>query len=419
MSNMLLISILSFVSLMSHMFVQRNLFSPGVVHGIVWLLVSLGYVTFQGEFNAISPATLYALALGIGAFSVGLHVAARSNQMGSFRSDARTVRFPVPAMIVLVSAIGLGMMLSKVVESMAVGSFTSLVGGSSSWYSHLRGYVTTTLKGSFGIASYILNFSFAGTAYLILYYRGLHRTQWLWPSMALSLGFALLSTGRTFLLLLGCMILGSAIPTNGGRRVGSVWLLPVVVGLPLLLATWLSGRLDHVEGGTLLPRDASLQNALVLHAKLYFLSAVAAFDHLVNLGEPGTGGSNIFRTLLAVLRALGLPVEVPELIQPYVSIPFVTNTYTVFSPYYRDFGLYGVGFFMLLLGSLHGWIFRQLKSVIPIIMVANALLYYALIMQFFQDQYFSLMSQWIQILGWTYLFNKLQPLPSIAGQDRQ
>ena len=73
---------------------------------------------------------------------------------------------------------------------------------------------------------------------------------------------------------------------------------------------------------------------------------------------------------------------------------------------------------MFLLGSLHGWVFRQLKAGLPIIVVANALLFYALLMQFFQDQYFSLMSQWIQILFWTYLFNKLQPLPLIADHDK-
>jgi oligosaccharide repeat unit polymerase len=127
-----------------------------------------------------------------------------------------------------------------------------------------------------------------------------------------------------------------------------------------------------------------------------------------------------FRTPLAVLRFLGAPVEVPEMIQPNVTFAsYLINVYTVFSPYYRDFGVVGVGLFLGVLGALHGWIFRQLKTGMPIIIVANALLFYALIMQFFQDQYFSLMSQWIQLLGWTYVFNKLQPLPSIAEQDRQ
>jgi oligosaccharide repeat unit polymerase len=108
------------------------------------------------------------------------------------------------------------------------------------------------------------------------------------------------------------------------------------------------------------------------------------------------------------------------MIQPNVTFAsYLINVYTVFSPYYRDFGVVGVGLFLGVLGALHGWIFRQLKTGMPIIIVANALLFYALIMQFFQDQYFSLMSQWIQLLGWTYVFNKLQPLPSIAEQDRQ
>lgn len=285
-------------------------------------------------------------------------------------------------------------------------------GGYGSYYDGLRSYLNAHRGGSFGVASYVLNFSFAGTAYLFLYARRLQATPWLLPSIALSFGFALLSTGRTYLVLLGCIMIAVAMPAGRRQRLALGLAAPLMGGLLLVLATLMSGRLDITSVDSLL---VSLAQS---NLKRYALTAVGALDILVNSDLPAMGGSMTFRTPLAVLRVLGVQVAVPELLQPHVTFAgFVVNIYTVFSPYYRDFGLFGVGLFMTILGSLHGWVFRQLKTGLPIFVVANALLFYALLMQFFQDQYFSLMSQWMQILGWTYLFNKLQPLPSIREQD--
>ena len=403
---------LSLVCLATHLAVGRTLATPGVAHGAVWLLVSLGYFIVYGDTNAISAPTLNVLMVGIAAFSIGIYAGGRAPQLPIPLCVGSGWRFPLQVVIVVVSAVGLGMMVYKAIQLAPPDLTSPWFGGGRSWFANLRDEINYSgAKGSFGLPGYFLNFSFASTAYLILYSRRHLTTSWLWPSIVLSLGFALLSTGRTHLVLLGCLVVGAAMPEGRTKRIILALALPLFGAGALLLVTLLKGVTPTT------PTESLLDTLVNSQLKGYILTAVGAFDILVSSGMESTGGSMTFRTPLAVLRAFGLPVSVPEMIQDNVTFAsFQINVYTAFSPYYRDFGVTGVGLFMGALGAIHGWVFQQLKSGMPIFIVANAILFYALFMQFFQDQYFSLMSQWIQILGWTYLFNKLQSLPVVRTQ---
>ena len=400
MSNMLLISLLSFACLATHLAIQRNPGHPGVVHGAVWLLIALGYAGFQPDMEVISAKTMGVLITGILVFSIGVHLGGKFINVDYALPGASRQLFNLPPAIAAISALGLAMLFAKAFEYVPFNPDVPW----REWYATLRRTAVDQGRGSFGPAGYVLNFCFAGVVYLILYSRRERFTPWLWLCIPLALGFSLLSTGRTYLLLLGCLVLGAAMPQRWRTRAIIFLLAPLLI----VAVTWLSGRFDVTSG-----------SGFEQHAKAYSIAAVSSFDYLVNSNLSQTWGSMTFRTPLAVLKAIGVPVVVPDLIQPIPLTRNPSNIYTVFSPYYRDFGIAGVSFFMLMLGALHGWVFRQIKSGEPMFIVANSLLFYALLMQFFQDQYFSLMSQWIQILGWTYIFNKLQPLPGIAGQGRQ
>ena len=418
---MISVPLLCFLSLLCfsvHGITQRNLSHPGVVHGALWLIVSLGYFFFQSELNHLSPQTIGTLILGIVMFSIGITLGALSPSLTSRSSPSVLGNIPLLAIIVGISAIGLAMMIFKAVEYAKAleiwftrpdGSITLI--GSMSWIQMLRNELVLNHRGSFGTSSYVLNFCFAGVAYVILYFRRVRSTLWLWPLLALALGFAVISTGRTFILLLGCIVLGAVMSTNPRKNYRVIAIAIFSGASAFFILAWMGGRLNLLSGGP-------AANPFVAGVLQYFLMPMAAFDYLINADLPATWGILTFRTPLAIVKAIGAPITVPDLIQPFVKVPSAINVYTVFSPYYRDFGMAGVATFMLFFGALHGWVFRQLKTGMPIIIVANALLFYALLMQFFQDQYFSLMSQWIQILFWTYLFNKLQPLPLIADHDK-
>lgn len=407
MNNVLVISLFSFLFVVCHLVVLRNPVAPGVVQGLIWLLVSLAYFLFLGDVNALSANTLIVVTAGISSFSAGALAGTRLPDLKSVRIGSKVINTNIPKLIVLVSAIGVVMMFHKALEYAPINEPISLVQDVGRWFKRLRYSLVVDHNGSFGLAGYILNFAFAGTAYLVLYARRTRPTVWLWFSIVLSLGFAILYTGKTHLLLFFCLALSVAVTGTKFNRLAFAFWASCFVVIFLIFTTWLSGRLQTTSF------DEALVTLVHHYARGYLIIPLGALDILVNSDLPSSGGSLTFRTPLAVLRFLGAPVSVPDLLLPAVTFASDSvNVYTVVSPYYRDFGVLGVCGFMASLGSLHGWVFNQLKTGMLIIMVGNGILYYALLMQAMQDQYFSLMSQWIQILGWSYLLNWLDPIPT-------
>lgn len=395
------ISVLAVVLLAIHLSLWRKgRVSPiGVIHSLLWLGVSLSYALWQTDLEVISTQTLWVMAIGIAVFSGGILIGMQLKPLPAkfLHPDGIFIGpTPLPAIIVIVSVVGLASMLHQALGLVSMDTSSSFL-GSDSWYARLRLALVSERKGSYGLASYVLNFSLVGSAYLAYVSRTSKSNRMLWPSILLSLGLCFLATGRTYLILFGCLMLVAVAPSGQNKRIG--WLVAALVGLVVL--TLVGGRLNQASAGAFF---ASLEH----HAKLYFVAPVAALNYLVNSDLPSTTGGYTFRTVLAVMRAMGMGVEVPDLVQLYPHVKLSANVYTVFSPYYRDFGITGVALFMALLGLMHGWVLRQLSHQRSFLLVAvSGILLYAMLMQFFQDQYFSLLSQWIQLIGWAYVFSLL------------
>lgn len=111
-------------------------------------------------------------------------------------------------------------------------------------------------------------------------------------------------------------------------------------------------------------------------------------------------GENIFRFWKAVLSFIGFDVNVKPLTNPFINISnnFSSNVYTIYYFYAIDFGLVFSLIIQFIIGIYHGITYKLKASKRPIWMYLFSLSIYPLIMQFFQDQYFSLTSTWIQYL---------------------
>ncbi|PYT03367.1 MAG: hypothetical protein DMF60_18625 [Acidobacteria bacterium] len=108
-------------------------------------------------------------------------------------------------------------------------------------------------------------------------------------------------------------------------------------------------------------------------------------------------GVNSFRTILAVLRALGFGTPYVPLVQPYVDIPMPMNVYTVYQPYFKDFGIGGI-LTLFPLGLAHGFLYRKatVRNPHAVYVFLFSLSLFPLSTQVFQDMYFSVLSTWIQ-----------------------
>ena len=95
----------------------------------------------------------------------------------------------------------------------------------------------------------------------------------------------------------------------------------------------------------------------------YLLGPLSAFDGFLDEPSYLHFGENVFRTFYAILYNLGISSEPPTaLIQEFVSVPFLTNVYTIYYTYILDFGIIGAFIFIFLFGLLHSSLFYKAKT---------------------------------------------------------
>lgn len=144
---------------------------------------------------------------------------------------------------------------------------------------------------------------------------------------------------------------------------------------------------------------------------LYMSGSLVAFEKLVASSSDYLYGQNTFRFLYAIFNKLFGTGEVQELVQDTVAISDKqgTNVYTFYQYYFKDFGLLYALLVQFFVGIFHGILYRKMLSKRPINIFFFSIMIYPLVMQFFQDQYISLFSTWLQhlVVGWLFFNSNL------------
>lgn len=218
-------------------------------------------------------------------------------------------------------------------------------------------------------------------------------------SLLLAMFFIYVNTGRTSLLLL---LIGSLVVRSSkyGFRFRS-FLIPIIF---LVLVFGILGIVSN-KGGSL---DNSLsENIVSLASNMlgYVISPIAAFDYYLENNEPSYALMNTLRFPSALLNSIGFDVEMADIVQPFVKIPFITNVYGLPHYYYSDMGaLYSI-LIVLFFGLIFGLLYtKNNMSFLPLII--RVIIFYVLTMFYFQDQVLSILSLWLQILIWSFLYAK-------------
>jgi oligosaccharide repeat unit polymerase len=133
---------------------------------------------------------------------------------------------------------------------------------------------------------------------------------------------------------------------------------------------------------------------------MYLSASLVSFQtFLLNPGEY-LYGENTFRFFIAIFGRITGEHSEQSLVQEFTDVgdSTATNVYTFYHYYARDFGMiYAMGaqFFV---GVLHGASYKAMLLKRPFNIFVFSILCYPLIMQFFQDQYISLLSTWLQFI---------------------
>lgn len=143
----------------------------------------------------------------------------------------------------------------------------------------------------------------------------------------------------------------------------------------------------NVQRSTNEEYDAS-DTTLIDFISMYILSPPVAFSQL-QMDVTQQFGSNTFETIYHFLKRLGVTgIVEKEKIQEFVFVPISTNVYTIFQPFYIDFGLRGVAFFSMIYGAVCGWLYRLYQNGNTVGTCMYTFFAQILILQFYQENVF-------------------------------
>lgn len=396
----ILILIFFFACSLACFFLYKNIISPPVILSIEWL-ITFGFYYFS-PFNDFVESPYYLVfIMGHLLFIIGFVLVCRpSSFKNGFNKIKKDVEYSINkrafALLVILQILLLvygGSHALKIASSNFIQNY---------WYSlkyakAMGTYNNGTLFGYAQTLSFVITFIISGL-YFISKDRKLKKMFIL--QLALSTLFAILSLGRTFLFELFIPIFFIYIIINSKSLFHSFKVLISFIGT-LLLVFFAINSLKTV-GAT-----SGMMNSFYL----YMSGSIKALISWIELNNNYIYGQNTFRFFLALIHSLGFGNDTskPKLVEGYIPIGngYATNVYSIYKWYYSDFGLWYALFIEFALGILHGYLFKNAykkRTISSIIFLS--IFYYPLLMQFFEDQYVSLTSTWIQIFFWMFIIFK-------------
>lgn len=137
--------------------------------------------------------------------------------------------------------------------------------------------------------------------------------------------------------------------------------------------------------------DASFE-MITFYLYNYLSGGLLAFSQLKELHIDQIGFYS-FRNIYLWMNVF-YPYPVANILQDWALVPFPTNIYTYLRPYYLDFGWFAL-FFTSLIGFISGKIYSQKYKNLRVYYILYPVVLYATLMQIFDDQYLTWLSNWI------------------------
>lgn len=378
----------------------RDPLYPAFVHAVVWALALSFLALLREDFLPVGSMTLTIIGAGAAAFSAGVFVATHRHLPFRHKNTCQTAPGKLPAMLLLgLVLLVLPLMLYKAYTLASDGPFDLPL-------ANLRHALSDGKEetGGYGPIFYFIIIAFFAAAVQVIRFLGPHpgnTRATLWLAILVAISYGILSSGRG--VLLWAVFTLAMIPVvlrriSAGRA--AFWL--GVTGLAIFV---LPGMMMG-KGGNFATDVSENIDTMARSMELYLLASIPALDQVVTQGSPLDLGLNTFRAPIKLLHLMGFDLPVRPLIQDFVEVPMPTNIYTVYHPYFLDFGVMVLPSVQFILGFLHGTAYRGATTARPSpgFVYLYALSIFPLIFQFTSDNYFSASAVWAQYFLLTYLF---------------
>ncbi len=412
-----------FVFMVNYFIAGKNLFYPSVLFSFLWAAILLTHLIFGltvlNELFPITLETFFVMLIGTICFSFGCFIVTASIEQknGSSPQVKATInqaylKISLPLRILFVGIVVGGLplyimasyrvFLASQAENFFVGLRTELSFG----------------EEDIGLTKYLISFSFV--VFAISYYTslkegGILNKVLLVLSLVGTLVYSVFATGRLYYMIILAIYLGiSYLHKNSFSLKKFAGLVSFFISLFILIG------LIYNKGGDVEDSLTSNVRASSETTAIYLVSSITALDNeMQNKVKASYPGENTLRFFVKIGQQLNMipNKKVGSILSPFVFIPYPTNVYTIYSAYIRDFGKLYAWFMIAFFGAVHTWIYHKaIKTKNLRYTLYYSFLLFPLLMSFFQDQYMSLFSLWLQLLFHVEIFLVLNKL--FLGRSR-
>lgn len=390
-----------FLFIANYRIMKKEIMHPTVLFSLVWFIILLLHFIFKftllNELFPLSISTFLIFFFGTLAFSFGgfLQTATWQKQKGQMlRHEVAQNDINLTFRIFLLAILLIGLpfyihaayrvFLASNIDNFFIGLRTELSYG----------------EENIGVSKYLVSFSYVVFAInLYCYFKEKTRTNFILiiANFLITITYSIFVTGRGLFLLLFLIYLGLSYLLNknfSAKRISYFFALFMLLFISVGIIFGKGGSEENTVKENIQP--------VAEMTALYLVSPLNALEwerhHQLQINYDGNHSLRFFRKIAEQLKLVP-NAKVEELTQPFVFVPYPTNVYTIYSPYIKDFGNFYAWFMLFLFGFIHTFLYFKAVSTKSIrYSIYYSFLLFPLVMSFFQDQYMSLFSTWIQVV---------------------
>lgn len=368
----------------------RDVKSPAFLHGILWIIALINLQTMHGRVNLRSEVLaifiIGEVVFQVG-FMIGLHIKVKQRNYSVFANNS-TMKWLIVVLVVL--AIPVIYQYIGFIRSYGGSIYTAI----------RRAGVTLNLPSLFDYYRKITQFLFF--CFVIVYWkepkekrRSLRGYVFALFIIAMLATISVPTRNSVLFFMLPLVMIWFCTHQTSNKRIAVILLFSSIafVAIFYIISTGKYWYLYAAQG-------ASRSEIIIQELQTYLSGGIAAFSETWKIHSFTRLGGNTFRFFVAIGDAIFGSRNAVPLVNEFTTIgsSITTNVYTFYDFYTRDFGIVYSILAQFLFAIIHGVSYNKMKKGNLMSIYLFGMLSYPLIMQFFQDQYISLLSTWIQIL---------------------
>ncbi len=382
---------------------KKKIMHPGVLFSFLWfgilLLRFIFSLTLLDKLFSISVPTYLIFFIGATAYSFGAFVQTTYWQKNLFQRTEKINQQISPVEISLLLRYILVVLIIIGLPFYILAAYRVFL--ASNYENFFIGLRTELSYGTedMGSVKYLFPFSlvaYALSIYSLLTDRNRVNIILFRISLIAVIIYTIFFTGRTPFLFILALYVGLSAFYNKKFSIKKLSRLFI----PFLIVFMLFGVIYGKGGGVENSVQENIKPAAQMTA-IYMVGSLNALEwELHHQYRVSYNGNNSLRFFIKIGEQLQIfpNTKANDLIQEFVFVPYPTNVYTIYSLYIKDFGRIYAWIIVLLLGALQSFIYNKaLTSKSIRFSIWYSFLLFPMLMSFFADQYFSLLSYWLQI----------------------